>query len=131
MQNTKGLFNEYKYSFIHLPRELCSEQEGSNCIENSVCFLLDGFPLCQCKIGFSGSADAETEGECLPDKNEITIQLGGIKTEVAWEDSLLIEGSKEAYKAKKDIIEGQAYKTLFKVQVLPVKYFPAGPTGPI
>lgn len=71
---------------------------------------MDGFPSCQCKIGFSGSADAETEGACLPDKNEVSVQMSGIKTDIDWKDHLLLENSEEAFGAKKDIIEVQALK---------------------
>ena len=97
-----------KSSLIQLKGELCSDIESSSCIENSVCYLLDGFPSCQCKIGFSGSADAETEGACIPDKNEVSVQMSGIKTDIDWKDHLLLENSEESFRAKKGIIEVQA-----------------------
>ena len=54
------------------------------CLPNSDCFLLDDYPQCYCKVGFSGSADAEYEGECALDKNEIVVKMKNIFTKIPW-----------------------------------------------
>ena len=82
---------------------ICTADEASICIDNSNCGFLDNFPICYCKPGYSGSADAETEGECAPDKNEVTVSFHQVETSIPWNWNLVSKDS-EIHKEANGII---------------------------